>query len=67
MINALDPERMTAEERLDEVAEIMAAGFRRLRNNESANNSNDLGDFLLDFPAHQSVHGPDPRQSGERP
>ena len=67
MINALDPERMTAEERLDEVAEIMAAGFRRLRNNESTNNSNNFGDIPLDFPAHQSVHGPDPRQSGERP
>ena len=65
MINALDPERMTAEERLDEVAEIMAAGFRRLRNNESTNNFNDFGYFPLDFPAHQSVHGPDPRQGGE--
>ena len=65
MINALDPERMTAEERLDEVAEIMAAGFRRLRNNELANNSNDFGDSPLDFPAHQSVHGLDPRQGGE--
>ena len=48
-----------------EVAEIMAAGFRRLRNNESANNSNDFGDSPLDFPAHQSVHGLDPRQGGE--
>ena len=40
MINALDPERMTAEERLDEVAKILTAGFLRLRSHESANNSN---------------------------
>ena len=65
MINALDPERMTAEERLDEVAEILATGLLRLRTHESANNSNDSGDFPLDLPAHQSVHGPDPRQGGE--
>ena len=63
--NALDPERMTADERLDEVAEILAAGFLRLRKHESANNSSDFGDFPLDFPGHQSVPGPDPRQNGE--
>ena len=28
-MNALDPNLMTAEERLDEVAEILAAGFLR--------------------------------------
>ena len=65
MPNALDPEHMTAGERLDEVAEILAAGFLRMRVKESANNSNDFRDFPLDFPAHQSVHGPDPRQGGE--
>ena len=63
--NALDPERMTADERLDEVADILVAGFLRLRNRESANNSNDFGDFPLDFPTHQSVSGSDPRQGGE--
>ena len=65
MPNALDPEHMTAGERLDEVAEILAAGFLRLRKHRSANNSNDFRDFPLDFSAHQSVHGPDPRQGGE--
>ncbi|NQU45353.1 hypothetical protein HQ520_18895 [bacterium] len=63
--NALDPERMTADERLDEVADILAAGFLRLRKHESANNSSDFGDFPLDFPAPQSAHGSDPRQGGE--
>ena len=32
MVNALDPDRMTADERLDEVADILAAGIRRLFN-----------------------------------
>ena len=31
MANALDPNRMTAAERLDEIAEILAAGLKRLR------------------------------------
>lgn len=31
MTNALDPNRMTAAERLDEIAEILAAGLKRLR------------------------------------
>jgi hypothetical protein len=65
MLNALHPDRMTADERLDEVADILAAGLFRLRSHESANNSNDFGDFPLDFSAHQSVHGPDPKQGGE--
>ena len=53
MINALDPERMTAEERLDEVADILAAGLFRLRRRESANNSNDGVDGPI--PRHRSV------------
>ena len=65
MPNALDPDRMTADERLDEMADILAAGFLRLPKRESANNSSEFGDFPLDFPASQSVPGPDPRQSGE--
>ena len=65
MPNALDPERMTADERLDEVVDILVTGLLRLRKFESANNSSDFGDFPLDFPGHQSVPGSDPRQSGE--
>ena len=65
MINALDPERMTADERLDEVADILAAGFLRLHSHELTNNSNAFGDFPLDFSALQSAHGRDPRQGGE--
>ena len=32
MTNALDPDLMTAEERLDEVAELLAMGILRRRN-----------------------------------
>ena len=31
MANALDPNLMTAAERLDEIAQILAAGLKRLR------------------------------------
>jgi hypothetical protein len=65
MPNALDPERMTADERLDEMADILVAGLLRLRTPESTNNSSDFRDFPLDFTGHQSVPGPDPRQNGE--
>ena len=57
--NALDPDRMSATERLDEVARILAAGLVRLRNRRSAgklHDSNALREGSLDFPAPQSVH-----------
>ncbi len=65
MPNALDPDRMTADERLDEAAEILVAGYLRMRAKKSANNTNDFGDITLDLTGHQSVHGSDPRQGGE--
>jgi hypothetical protein len=52
--NALDPDLMTAAERLAEVGEILAAGLLRLRARErEAGNRRDVS---LDFPATQSVH-----------
>ena len=56
MRNALDPDRMTADERLREVGEILACGLIRLRarrREQAARN----GDVSLDFTARQSVHG----------
>ena len=56
MRNALDPDRMTAAERLAEVGEILASGLIRLlarRREQAARN----GDVSLDFTARQSVHG----------
>ena len=53
-LNALDPNLMTAAERLTEVGEILAAGLLRLRARErEASNRRELS---LDFSASQSVH-----------
>jgi hypothetical protein len=65
MNNALDPNLMTAAERLREIGEILAAGLLRLRA-KRAEGSENHGDLSLDFPAHQSVHG-QRRRSTERP
>jgi hypothetical protein len=57
MTNALSPDRMTAAERLDEVAEILAAGAMRLAARKSSALSAPSGESFLDLPAHQSGHG----------
>jgi hypothetical protein len=54
--NPLPPERMTAEERLDEVAAILAAGLMRLTAPKSSRKSAVSGESSLDSPADQSVH-----------
>jgi hypothetical protein len=56
MSNALSPDRMTAAERLDEVAEILAAGFMRMRSRKSSPLSAGNGESFLDFPPHRSGH-----------
>ncbi len=65
MLNALHPDRMTAAERLDEVAAILGAGILRLR--EKHNKYNELGDVSLDLSALQSVHGHETNDHGESP
>ena len=68
MSNALDPHRMTATERLDEVAEILAAGLLRFRARQSerkANDSNLLREVPLDFPPERSVCRHEPTHAGE--
>jgi hypothetical protein len=62
--NALDPNLMTAAERLTEIGEILAAGILRLRAKRLE--TGDGGDLSLDFPAHQSRHGQNQR-TRERP
>jgi hypothetical protein len=56
MHNALDPDRMTTDERLREVAEILAAGLLRLRAKRAAEGEH-RRESSLDFSARQSVHG----------
>jgi hypothetical protein len=62
--NALDPNLMTAAERLAEIGEILAAGLLRLR--AKSQKADDRGDIPLDFPATRSVHGQKPKRR-ERP
>ena len=57
MRNALDPDRMTAEERLREVGEILPAGLLRLRARQREAQATNTGELSLDFTAGQSVHG----------
>jgi len=58
MPNALDPNRMTAAERLDELASILATGLLRLRAHKSSQLSADRGESCLDFSARKSGHDP---------
>jgi hypothetical protein len=54
--NALAPDLMTAEERLTEVGQILAAGFLRSRRPQSISVAAPRGDFQVDFPLGRSVH-----------
>jgi hypothetical protein len=52
--NALDPNLMTAAERLTEIGEILAAGLVRLRAKERE--KGDRRELSLDFTGSRSVH-----------
>jgi hypothetical protein len=56
MTNALHPARMSADERLDEIAEILAIGLMRLRARKSSALSRDCGEICLDFSPDQRGH-----------
>ena len=65
MSNALDPRLMSATERLDEIAEILAEALMRLRARKSSALSADCGESCLDLLATQSVHASVSRRRGE--
>jgi hypothetical protein len=54
--NALAPALMTADQRLNEVAQILAAGLVRLRQRECLNDYRGLQENSLDFSPDRSVH-----------
>jgi len=54
MDRAVEGNRMSAEERLREIGEILATGLLRLRARERE--AGNHGDVSLDFPATPSVH-----------
>ena len=55
LLNALDPARMTREERLREVASILALGLIRMRM-PPGNKPAESGQTELDFPLPSRVH-----------
>ncbi|PZV39962.1 hypothetical protein [Mesorhizobium kowhaii] len=55
-MNALSPERMTAAERLAELATILAVGVRRLQARQSTRISVERENSFVDFTANQSGH-----------
>jgi hypothetical protein len=68
-MNTLRPSPMTAAERLDEVARLLALGYLRLRarsQREKANEPNHLREFGLDFAAEGSVCDTDTHADRER-
>jgi hypothetical protein len=52
----MDPALMSADERLAEIAEILAAGLTRLHARQSSQISAHLGESSLDCAANQSGH-----------
>lgn len=56
MSNAVKPDHLTADERLTEVAELLAASLMRLRARQSTRISPDSGESSLDCAGHQSGH-----------
>jgi hypothetical protein len=60
--NALAPDLMTADERLTEVAQILAAGLVRLRRQESEKHISHLEKKRLDFSPERSVHATAPQR-----
>jgi hypothetical protein len=64
--NPLSPDRMSAAERLAELAAILAVGLRRLRARQSTKTSGERENSFVDFTAHQSGHatGLEPVESG---
>ena len=55
-MNAIRPDQLSANERIAEIAEIVALGFMRLRARQSSELSRHCGESSLDCIPHQSGH-----------
>jgi hypothetical protein len=64
--NALAPDLMTADQRLTQVAQILAAGLMRLRQRGSRRDHNRLEKNGLDFSPGRSVHATARQRRGVR-
>lgn len=56
MTNAIGADHLSLDERLAELAAILALGLVRLQARQSSHLSRKAGESLLDCPAHQSRH-----------
>jgi hypothetical protein len=54
--NAVHPDRLSADERIAEIAEILAMGLMRLRARKSSPLSREHGESSLDFSPDQRGH-----------
>jgi hypothetical protein len=54
MLNAPPPDSLASDDRIAEIANILAAGLVRLRARKSSTISADFGEFSLHFPPDQS-------------
>jgi hypothetical protein len=55
-MNASKAQQLSVQERLDEVATLLAAGLMRLHARQSSSLPANCGESLLDCPGHQSGH-----------
>lgn len=64
MTNGINPELLSADERLAEIADLLAAGLMRLRARQSSHLSRHCGESSLDCSAPQSGHAEAPETDG---
>jgi hypothetical protein len=63
--NGVDPDEMTAQERLDEAARILATGILRLRMKQAGNKPLKTDKVSLDVSTDMRLHGSTPQTNGE--
>jgi hypothetical protein len=61
-MNPLHPDQLTADERIAELGELLAAGVMRLQARKSSRLSADRGDSSVDFLPDQSGHADAPKR-----
>jgi hypothetical protein len=63
--NGVDPDEMTAQERLGEAARILANGILRLRMKQNSNKPLETENIVLDVSTDIRLHGAKPQTNGE--
>ena len=63
--NGVDPDHMTADERLGETARILAVGLLRFRAKRAGEKPLKTERVSLDIPSVKRLYGPKPQPNGE--